>query len=244
MHFAEGKYGANNGLALAREFLEPLKKKYPNISYSDLWSLAGVCAIQELGGPTIPWRPGRVDVDEKTYNATPDGRLPAGNVSGNDSSPAAHGPNVAHAREIFYRMGFDDRELAALLGAHALGRCHPDRSGFVGRWVDSNTTFSNDFFKALLQKEWVVKKTHKDIDGKEVPWAGNFQYEAKGEKDLMMLPVEIAFLHDKKMRSFVEEYAKDQDSFFKDFTQAFTKLIELGAKFPEDTKYITFPKAG
>lgn len=31
---------------------------------------------------------------------------------------------VAHVRDIFGRMGFNDREIVALLGAHALGRCH------------------------------------------------------------------------------------------------------------------------
>jgi hypothetical protein len=31
-------------------------------------------------------------------------------------------------------MGFDDREMVALIGAHALGRCHTDRSGFDGPW--------------------------------------------------------------------------------------------------------------
>jgi hypothetical protein len=58
-------------------------------------------------------------------------------------------------REIFYRMGFNDQEivvrilpcsycetlsqliflpglLQALIGAHAVGRCHTDRSGYEG----------------------------------------------------------------------------------------------------------------
>jgi cytochrome c peroxidase len=29
-------------------------------------------------------------------------------------------------------MGFNDQEIVALSGAHALGRCHSDRSGFKG----------------------------------------------------------------------------------------------------------------
>jgi cytochrome c peroxidase len=35
-----------------------------------------------------------------------------------------------HLRDIFYRMGFDDREIVALSGAHAIGRCHEDASGY------------------------------------------------------------------------------------------------------------------
>lgn len=28
------------------------------------------------------------------------------------------------------------------------GRCHPDRSGFVGPWTNAPTTFSNLYFQA------------------------------------------------------------------------------------------------
>jgi catalase (peroxidase I) len=37
--------------------LEDVKKKYgDSLSYADLYTLAGVVAIKELGGPTVPWR--------------------------------------------------------------------------------------------------------------------------------------------------------------------------------------------
>jgi cytochrome c peroxidase len=42
----EALHGANNGLAVARGVLEPIKKDFPWISYGDLWTLAGVAAIQ------------------------------------------------------------------------------------------------------------------------------------------------------------------------------------------------------
>lgn len=44
----ESAHAANNGLAIARDLLEKIHQKYPEISYGDLWTLAGVCAIQEL----------------------------------------------------------------------------------------------------------------------------------------------------------------------------------------------------
>jgi cytochrome c peroxidase len=103
---------------VARNHLEPIKAQFPWITYSDLWTLAGVCALQEMGGPTIPWRPGRADKDMSA--CTPDGRLPDG------------AKGARHVRDIFYRMGFSDQEIVALCGAHALGRCHSDRSGFKG----------------------------------------------------------------------------------------------------------------
>jgi cytochrome c peroxidase len=43
MRFApEGNHGAISGLKNARDFLEPVKGKFPWISYGDLWTLAGV----------------------------------------------------------------------------------------------------------------------------------------------------------------------------------------------------------
>ena len=94
--------------------MEQVKSKHPKISYSDLWTLAGVVAIQEMGGPVVKWRPGRADAINETF-CTPDGRLPDGSK------------DQSHIRNIFYRMGFNDQEIVALSGAHALGRCHTDR---------------------------------------------------------------------------------------------------------------------
>ena len=44
----EAKHGANNGLEIARAKLEKIKKQFPTISYGDLWTLAGVVAVQEM----------------------------------------------------------------------------------------------------------------------------------------------------------------------------------------------------
>jgi cytochrome c peroxidase len=79
-----------------------------------------VAAIKTMGGPTIPWSAGRVDAMDPSA-VTPDGRLPNA-----DSGPkGADESDAEHLRKIFYRMGFDDQEIVALSGAHALGRCHP-----------------------------------------------------------------------------------------------------------------------
>lgn len=145
MRFApEGDHGANAGLKAARDFLEPVKEQFPWITYSDLWTLGGVAAFQEMQGPTIPWRPGRADRDVSF--CTPDGRLPDGSKTQD------------HLRAIFHRMGFDDREIVALSGAHALGRCHTDRSGFEGPWTFSPTTLTNDYYKLLLEEKWSYRK--------------------------------------------------------------------------------------
>lgn len=148
----ESAWGANAGLAIAREQLETIKKKYPDISYADLWTLAGAVAIEEAGGPSIPWRPGRTD--SSTPTKVPDGRLP----NADSGCPAA---DVAHIRAIFGRMGFSDRETVALIGAHSMGRCHTEASGYWGPWTRAESTFSNEFFRLLLEEKWSLKKTHK-----------------------------------------------------------------------------------
>ena len=207
MRFApEGDHGANAGLKAARDFLEPVKEHYPWITYSDLWTLAGVCAIQEMQGPTIPWRPGRQDKD--VAMCTPDGRLP-------DASK-----EQKHLRAIFGRMGFDDREIVALSGAHALGRCHTDRSGYEGPWSFSPTVMSNDYYRLLLGEKWNFRK-----------WNGPKQYEDVGTKSLMMLPTDMALVQDKEFKKHVERYAKDDQAFFSEFRDVVMKLFELGVPF-------------
>jgi cytochrome c peroxidase len=100
----EALHGANAGLTLARELMERVKKEFPWISYGDLWTLGGVAAIQEMGGPKVPWRPGRIDGFAK--DATPDGRLPDAslgadhvrNVSSTISVHAGHAVLIAGPR--------------------------------------------------------------------------------------------------------------------------------------------------
>ena len=73
-------HGANAGLQQAVDWLEPIYAKFQglgqDLSHADLYTLAGVVAIETLKGPKIPWKAGRVDtLDPK--EVTPDGRLPS-----------------------------------------------------------------------------------------------------------------------------------------------------------------------
>ena len=42
----ESIHAANNGLNIARGLMEEIKKEFDWISYGDLWTLAGVAAVQ------------------------------------------------------------------------------------------------------------------------------------------------------------------------------------------------------
>lgn len=164
-------------------------------------------------------RSGRVDFPNGD-KCTPDGRLP-------DASKAGD-----HLRAIFHRMGFTDREIVALSGAHALGRCHRDRSGYEGPWTRAPTTFSNEYFRLLLSEKWVPRK-----------WNGPHQYADAATGELMMLPADLALIADPGFKPHVEAYAKDSALFFADFASAFGKLLELGVPFAKDAPVHRFKTA-
>ena len=42
----ESDHGGNAGLGIARKLLEPIKEKHPEVSYADLYILAGIVAIE------------------------------------------------------------------------------------------------------------------------------------------------------------------------------------------------------
>jgi cytochrome c peroxidase len=126
-------------------------------------------------------------------------------------------------------MGFNDQEIVALLGAHTLGRCHTDRSGFDGPWTFAPTSFSNLYYQELLNRKWVEKK-----------WSGPKQFVNKEDGAIMMLPADMAFIKDNNFKKWVETYAKDEKKFFEDFAQAYKKLLELGVPFKEGTQELKF----
>ena len=99
-----------------------------------------------------------------------------------------------------------------------------------GPWTYAETTFSNEYFRLLLEEKWTPKSKKHEEGG--CPWKGPMQYEnPKG--DLMMLPSDIVLTQDPKFKEYVVAYAKDEEQFFKDFASAFGTLLELGCPFPK-----------
>ncbi|GMH87083.1 hypothetical protein TrVE_jg10930 [Triparma verrucosa] len=205
-------HGANAGLAVtAVPWMEKIHKRHPQISYADLYTLGGSVAVEALGGPPIPWRSGRSDSGESSV--TPNGRLPAAD----SGPPGSDKSDSTHLRTIFSRMGFDDRAIVALSGAHALGRCHTSASGYDGPWSPTPTTFNNSYFKLLCDVKWTPRE-----------WDGPFQYSNGKGGSLMMLPSDIVLIEDQKFKKWVKVYAKDEKKFRDDFSMYFSQLMELG----------------
>lgn len=195
--------GANAGLTIAQDILKPVQHAFQNLSVADIWTRAGCKAVELSGGPKVPFNYGRTDAADGSY-CPPNGRLP-------DASQGAE-----HLRNVFNRMGFGDKEIVALSGAHTLGRCHKTRSGFDGPWTSNPLKFDNEYFRNLINLKWSKRE-----------WDGNEQY-ADESGELMMLPTDIALIQDPGFRPWVERYAADQDLFFADFSEAFSRLISNG----------------
>ncbi|KAF3660183.1 L-ascorbate peroxidase T, chloroplastic [Capsicum annuum] len=205
----ELKHGANAGLVNALKLLQPIKDKYSGVTYADLFQLASATAVEEAGGPKIPMKYGRMDVSGPEQ-CPEEGRLP-------DAGPPSP---AAHLRDVFYRMGLNDKEIVALSGAHTLGRSRPERSG----WGKPETKYTKDGPGAPGGQSWTVQwlkfdnSYFKDI-------------KERRDNDLLVLPTDAVLFEDPSFKEYAEKYAVDQDSFFKDYAEAHASLSNLGAKF-------------
>eukprot|EP00246_Nothoceros_aenigmaticus_P000265 TRINITY_DN103_c0_g1_i2.p1 TRINITY_DN103_c0_g1~~TRINITY_DN103_c0_g1_i2.p1 ORF type:complete len:391 (-),score=80.44 TRINITY_DN103_c0_g1_i2:322-1494(-) len=205
----ELEHAANAGLTNAVKLVQPIKDKFPNVTYADLFQLASATAIEDAGGPKIPMRYGRVDT------AGPEECVKEGNL------PDAGPPDPAdHLRKVFYRMGFSDKDIVALSGAHTVGRSRPERSG----WGKPETKYTKDGPGAPGGQSWTVQWLKFDnsyfTDIKE-----------KRDEDLLVLPTDAVLFDDPGFKAYAEKYAADQEVFFKDYAESHAKLSERGSKF-------------
>jgi catalase-peroxidase len=167
---ADGRGGANSGqqrfaplnswpdngnLDKARRLLWPIKRKYgKNISWADLFILAGNVAIESMGGPTFGFGGGRKDVfeperdiywgaEEKWVNEGVETRIQPdremelehplaaiqmGLIYVNPEGPGGVPDPLQSARDIkvtFERMAMNHEETVALTaGGHTFGKAH------------------------------------------------------------------------------------------------------------------------
>jgi len=138
----------NAGLQKAIALLTPIKNRFQNVSWADLIQMAAVVAIKQSGGPDIELVYGRedashelLDLEKATKDATNTRQLrnvssiafkhamcpvyPSAVPPYPDGAPSAD----VHLRNVFYRMGLNNRETVALCGGHTLGRAFKDRTG-------------------------------------------------------------------------------------------------------------------
>jgi len=155
----------NAGLENARDLLQPIYNKYAHmgLSYSDLWIFAAYVSLEATAGPKLEFVPGRVDANQ---GLTVPSRLPdaerglADGVEVDAQGRMQGWENLAaHIREVFDRLGFDDRETVALIsGGHAYGRCHKEFTGYEGNWINHPFYFANEYVADMIDDTWTLIK--------------------------------------------------------------------------------------
>ena len=142
----------NVNIDKSRRLLWPIKQKYgQNISWADLFILAGNVALESMGFKTLGFAGGRDDVWEPDLDVNwgaeltwlgvnPErvndkrelganfGATHMGLIYVNPEGPNASGDYLEAAKDIratFNRMAMDDEEIVALIaGGHTFGKCH------------------------------------------------------------------------------------------------------------------------
>lgn len=79
-----------------------------------------------------------------------------------------------------------------------------------GKGFGNPTIFDNSYFKILLEK----------------PWSSS-----AGMSSMIGLPSDRALVEDDECLRWISNYANNQDLFFKDFKNAYTKLVNSGARW-------------
>jgi len=101
----------------------------------------------------------------------------------------------------FDMMGLEPEEYVALMGSYTLGFASDDNKGKKGRWTMNPYVFDNTYFQEVLT-------------------GSNSKY-LKTEADLKLL-------NNAELKTWVEQYAEDQNLFFENYAKAHVKISERG----------------
>ena len=317
---ADGRGGANSGqqrfapldswpdngnLDKARRLLWPIKAKYgKNISWADLFILAGNVAIEDMGGPVFGFGGGRADVfeperdiywgsEDKWVNGGvqtriapehnmhelegPLASIQMGLIYVNPEGPGGNPDPLQSARDMratFERMAMNSEETVALTaGGHTFGKAHGNgdastlghapsggdlvaqgfgwvsgeehggigehtvTSGIEGSWVNTPTTWSENYFRLLMDYEYELVKSPagaqqwQPIDQKDEDMAPAAWDPAK-KVPTMMTTADMALKMDPEFAAISQKFRDDHEAFKDAFARAWFKLThrDMGPK--------------
>jgi len=198
----QSDWPANIGMDSVMELLQPVKDAFDNLSWADLYVLAGTVALADSdSGSTFDFCGGRTDADD-----------------GGGSELLQ--PNGGVDADAFYQMRHQihltDIEAVALMGKPR-SASQMYRMGYYGTWSWTPETFDNEYFVTLLSETWVPFT---------VPGSGNQQFKAQG-KELYILPADIALRWDATTLAIAQDFASDNDYFMSEFVSAWTKVMNI-----------------
>lgn len=220
----------NAGLQKAvQSYLKPIKTNFPGISWADLIQLAGATAVEEMGGPAIAMKYGRVDGEPTEKAPVPFG-LPAAKGPFGQPGVRDSGDAAEHLRFVFYKYEMDDKDIVALSGSHTVGRAFADRSGAVSEPSGSAGTK----YTARGMPEGKNSMT-----GGGRSWVrdwlvfNNSYFTDMGNNDpeTVTFPTDAVLMQDPGFKPHFDRFAKDQPAFFAAYADAHKRLSELGSKF-------------
>lgn len=211
-------------------YLMPIKNQCPEISWADLLQLGGATAVEEMGGPKIPMRYGRLDGFPKEPAGCPFG-LPDAHPPFGGGKEGLKDPQdpAEHLRYVFYKYGMDDKDIVALSGAHTVGRAFKDRSGAVEEGYLGGTIYTKRGSPNLASSETAGGRSWTRS------WLtfDNSYFTSSDETDpeTLSLPTDRVLREDPGFRPHFEAFRDDQAAFFAAYAASHKKLSELGAKF-------------
>jgi L-ascorbate peroxidase len=99
------------------------------------------------------------------------------------------------------RLGFTQSEFVALMGSHTLGFASGEGTGPSNRWTQNPHVFDNSYYKEVLL----------------------------GDKSkFLKTRGEILLAQDPSLRAVAEQFAQDEQAFFREYAVAHVKMSELG----------------
>ncbi|KAL3926321.1 MAG: hypothetical protein SGBAC_013522, partial [Bacillariaceae sp.] len=215
----------NRGLSKPLQLVQNVTTNYASISLADAIALAGASAVEAIGGPPIAIRMGRIDAD----HADPEFLRKIMRASTRRSIVTKTLPEAGldsdGLRLYFGQLGFSEKEFVALCGCHGLGR-HVSLLGmpkeclrnltrtcleeapvllpFVTKSVD---TFDNSYFQFLLK------------------WNNN---EIK-LGNVAFIPTDVDLVVDTGLKRWVDNFAQDEEAYFRVYKRAYQKLVDRTA---------------
>ncbi|XP_067938850.1 putative ascorbate peroxidase [Watersipora subatra] len=218
-----------NNLGLMTVYYDAIslwKKLGRPIGLADFIVLLGTVSVEtafaQPGGPgrrQLPFRTGRRSCSDP--------------INYNLDHVFAMGQNTDSVEFLMGQFGLTRKLAIALLGAHSLGRCNPETSGFFGPWDNTQQTLDNAYYLALMNGNWRLVDSSNGftqwIDGGKMMLHADMTLLrnlriSNDETPSCRLSSQCPFNRANSRR--VENYAQNQNVWADDFVRAFLKMVE------------------
>jgi len=247
-----GSEGLQEAIA---EYLSPIKKQCPLVSWADLFQMAGACSIEASGGPIIDMQYGRVDGVQSIENFDKNhhfsqvsppfiySKTKINNNKEEEEDERNEEDPVVYLKNMFSRFNMTNQDIVTLLGCHTLGRCFIERSGTVKEGKRRGTKYTQVGCPYLQNNNQNQNQNHSKVitkGGKS--WTTNWlQFDNSyyteinkdnhDDKNLIKFPIDIVLKTHPDFKEYFELYCKSQKEFFNAYKISHKKMSELGAKF-------------